>query len=162
MNPLFIDVREADEYGAERIEGSLHIPLSNFSHQAPPLLKCLDGRPVLLVCRSGKRASLAAAEAARFECESPIEVLPGGIEEWIRQGKPVEKLHESRLPLMRQVQLAAGSLVLAGVALSHFVDPRFILLSAFVGTGLVFAGATGFCGMAELLGRMPWNKRRSS
>ncbi|MDK4530548.1 DUF2892 domain-containing protein, partial [Kingella kingae] len=29
---------------------------------------------------------------------------------------------------------------------------------AFVGVGLVFAGVTGFCGMAKLLAKMPWNR----
>ena len=31
-------------------------------------------------------------------------------------------------------------------------------LAAFVGVGLTSAGATDFCGMALLLGRMPWNR----
>ena len=33
------------------------------------------------------------------------------------------------------------------------------LLSGFVGAGLVFAGVSGFCGMARLLAWMPWNRR---
>jgi hypothetical protein len=35
------------------------------------------------------------------------------------------------------------------------------MLSGFVGAGLVFAGVTGFCGMARLLALMPWNRRFS-
>jgi hypothetical protein len=31
-------------------------------------------------------------------------------------------------------------------------------LSAFVGAGLIVAGITGFCGMANLLLHMPWNR----
>jgi hypothetical protein len=38
------------------------------------------------------------------------------------------------------------------------VAPAWILLSWFVGAGLVFAGSGGFCGMARLLALMPWNK----
>ena len=34
----------------------------------------------------------------------------------------------------------------------------FFALAAFVGAGLTFAGATGFCGMARLLAHMPWNR----
>ena len=34
--------------------------------------------------------------------------------------------------------------------------------SGFVGAGLVFAGVTGFCGMARMLGLMPWNRARAS
>jgi rhodanese-related sulfurtransferase len=59
---------------------------------------------------------------------------------------------------MRQVQIAAGGLVLAGVALGFTVHPVFFGLSAFVGAGLALAGVTGFCGMARLLAVMPWNR----
>lgn len=62
------------------------------------------------------------------------------------------------MPVMRQVQIAAGSLVVLGLALGWWVWPGFLGLSAFVGCGLIFAGATGWCGMARLLGAMPWNR----
>jgi hypothetical protein len=42
--------------------------------------------------------------------------------------------------------------------LALLVSPWFALLSAFVGTGLTFAGISGWCGMAKLLDAMPWNK----
>lgn len=159
MNPIIIDVRESDEYAAEHIEHSIHIPLSNFSRQAPSFLRTLSGRPVVLMCRSGKRASLAAAEAATFDCDVKPEVFTGGIQEWVKQGKAVVRLQRTRLPLMRQVQIGAGSLAFVGAMLAHFVHPSFIFVSAFVGAGLMVAGATGFCGMAKLLGRMPWNRQ---
>jgi hypothetical protein len=64
--------------------------------------------------------------------------------------KPIE--------LQRQVQIAAGTLVLLGLLLAWLAAPQFILLSAFVGGGLVFAGVSGWCGMAQLLGALPWNR----
>jgi len=60
---------------------------------------------------------------------------------------------------MRQVQIAAGSLVLAGVVIAATLSPYGVLLSGFVGAGLVFAGVSGFCSMARLLAWMPWNRR---
>ena len=62
------------------------------------------------------------------------------------------------ISLERQVRIAAGSLVLLGVALGLLVHPAFIGLAAFVGAGLVFAGVTDWCGMGLLLARMPWNQ----
>jgi rhodanese-related sulfurtransferase len=59
---------------------------------------------------------------------------------------------------MRQVQIAAGSLVLLGVILSHTVASGWIWLSGFVGAGLIFAGVSGFCGLARLLAALPWNR----
>jgi hypothetical protein len=63
------------------------------------------------------------------------------------------------MSLERQVRIAAGSLVLLGVALGAFVSQWLYGLSAFVGAGLVFAGLTDTCGMGMLLARMPWNRR---
>lgn len=158
MNPVIIDVREKDEFDAEHIADAIHVPLSDFTRRAPALLKSLQGRPVVLICLGGKRAAMAATQAAGFAAEVEISVFAGGLTEWKRQGKPTVASGRTRLPIMRQVQLIAGSLVLGGVLLASFVHPSFIFLPGFVGTGLIVAGATGFCGMAEILSRLPWNK----
>ena len=60
---------------------------------------------------------------------------------------------------MRQVQIAEGVLILIGVVVGYTVNSGFFLLSGFVGAGLLFAGISGFCGMARLLDKMPWNQR---
>ena len=77
--------------------------------------------------------------------------LAGGLERWQREGLPVERQAGAPLPLMRQVQIAAGSLVLLGLIGSHLWAAAWIGVSWFVGAGLVFAGVSGFCGMARLL-----------
>ena len=71
---------------------------------------------------------------------------------------PSGSIASSRSNLMRQVQITAGALVLAGVLLGAYVAPGWYGLSAFFGAGLVFAGVTGWCGMAKLLAVMPWNR----
>ena len=45
------------------------------------------------------------------------------------------------------------------VVLGALFNPEFYLLSGLIGAGLIFAGVSGFCGMARLLTLMPWNKR---
>ena len=52
-------------------------------------------------------------------------------------------------------------MILLGLALAALITPWFALLSALVGTGLVLAGVTGHCGMADLLGRLLYNRRAS-
>jgi hypothetical protein len=49
-------------------------------------------------------------------------------------------------------------MALAGTLLGLLVSPWFLAVPAFVGAGLMTAGVTGFCGMAHLLVRAPWNK----
>jgi hypothetical protein len=49
-------------------------------------------------------------------------------------------------------------LVLLGTVLGAFLSPAWLLLSASVGAGLVYAGVTGSCLLAQLLARLPWNQ----
>ena len=65
------------------------------------------------------------------------------------------------LELNRQVQIAVGGLMLSGVALALFVDPRFIAIPALLGAGLTWAGFSGWGGMAHLLALAPWNRRQA-
>jgi hypothetical protein len=83
--------------------------------------------------------------------------MKSGLRGWVKAKLPYRRGRKV-LPIMRQVQLGAGLLVLAGLALGTFVNPWFYLVSAFVGAGLTLAGSTGFCGMALVLMKMPWNR----
>ena len=162
MDKIILDVREQDEFAAEHVPGSIWVPLSQFTHSAPGVLQSLVGRKILLMCRSGSRARLAEEQIDRLGFKGQVEhsVYDGGILEWARQGKPLVTRSTSRLPILRQVQLIAGLVVLAASILGLYADCRVIWVAAFVGAGLTFAGLTGFCGLAQLLSVMPWNKTR--
>lgn len=147
-----IDVREPMEYASGHIANSLNVPLSRITKaDLPP-------GPLVLVCQSGNRSSKAQASLQQLGHPHPVSDLLGGFPSWQQAGLPVGKFKNAPLPLMRQVQITAGSLVLIGVLLSQLLAPGWIWLSGFVGAGLMFAGITGFCGMARLLAAMPWNK----
>ena len=148
-----IDIREADEHARERILVAENVPLSRLDR-----LDVGRAPAVIYHCRSGNRTSANAARLAQA-ADCPAYVLDGGIDAWRRANLPVEVDRSQPLELMRQVQLAAGGLVLLGVLLGFLVAPAFFGISAFVGAGLMTAGATGWCGMARLLAHMPWNRR---
>ena len=57
------------------------------------------------------------------------------------------------------MQLTIGLCLLAASALAYFEGPFFLIFTALIGTGLVVAGSTGFCGLARVMGLMPWNQR---
>jgi len=147
-----IDVREPMEYASGHINGSLNIPLARIAQAELPR------GPLVLVCQSGNRSAKALNQLLQQGHPHPVADLVGGVPAWQQAGFPVRKLKGAPLPLMRQVQIAAGSLVLLGVILSQTVAPGWIWLSGFVGAGLTFAGISGFCGMARLLAAMPWNQ----
>ena len=149
-----IDVREYSEYNSERVAEAQLMPLSNFEKHAAEID---HSKPVYLMCRSGRRAGEAAKRLAD-KGFTDVHVIEGGMLEWSRANLPVVKGESRVWALERQVRFAAGSIVLLGVVLSVLVHPYFVWLSAFVGGGLVFSGATDTCGMAMILARMPWNK----
>ncbi len=147
-----IDVREPMEFVTGHIAGSLNVPLSRLAQADLPR------GPLVLVCQSGNRSAKGLAQLLQQGHPHPVADLLGGVPAWQQAGFPVRKLKGAPLPLMRQVQIVAGSLVLLGVILSQAVAPGWIWLSGFVGAGLTFAGVSGFCGMARLLAVMPWNR----
>jgi hypothetical protein len=48
----------------------------------------------------------------------------------------------------------AGTMILASLALAHFVSPWFLLLAAFVGLNMLQAAFTGFCPAAMIFKRL--------
>jgi glyoxylase-like metal-dependent hydrolase (beta-lactamase superfamily II)/rhodanese-related sulfurtransferase len=149
---VVLDVRSRLEFEGDRIDGSVNIPADELEGRVGEVP---IGREVVLVCRTGVRATIAADVLAR--AGQRARVLEGGIHAWQRARLPLLG-GRKRLPVDRQVQLIAGSMVLTGVALGAFVHPWFLALAAFFGAGLTFAGATGTCGLALVLFRMPWNR----
>jgi rhodanese-related sulfurtransferase len=155
---LFLDVRTPAEFSAVHILGSISHPLTSL--EPAQVQKLLEAKErCVVVCRSGNRARKAAEILSSLNPKP--EVLDGGIAAWEASGLPVVK-GKGVISLERQVRIAAGLLVVAGVALGTLVNPLWYGLGAFVGAGLVFAGVTDTCGMAMMLARMPWNNSQSS
>lgn len=151
---VLIDVREPAEHRSECISEACLIPLGEISCERLPS----RSRPIVLHCRSGKRSQDACVKLLAEDPNIDVYSLEGGIIAWQNAGFPVKNFGKKILPLDRQTQLVAGFLAFIGVVLGVLVDSNFYILSGFVGLGLMFAGFTGWCGMAKLLARMPWNK----
>lgn len=155
---VLVDIREDDERAREHIPGARHRALSRIDNEAA----LQSGGIVIFHCRSGMRTQGNAGKLAAKAGGCEAYVLEGGLDAWKKAGLPVSIDRNQPIEIMRQVQIAAGGLVLAGMLLGAAVDSRFYALSGFVGAGLLFAGVTGFCGMARLLALMPWNRRAAS
>ena len=147
-----IDVRDGDEYARERIAAARNVPLSQLPDAMP------SPKTLVFTCRSGNRTNAHAERLSACACAEAY-VLEGGLDGWKKAGLPVALDRKQPLEMMRQVQLIAGGLILLGLVLGALFSPYFALVSAFVGAGLMVAGATGFCGMARLLKYAPWNRQ---
>lgn len=151
---ILIDIREADEHAREYIDGAISLPISMLDKGE---LTLEAEKHAIFHCKSGMRTNSHCARLSEH-IEGESFMLEGGLEAWRADGYPTIVDARAPLEINRQVQITAGSLVLAGSILGTLVHPGFYALSAFIGAGLVFAGISGWCGMGQLLGAMPWNK----
>lgn len=150
----FIDVCTPVEYKDKHIAGMRNVPLDELEARKGEFL----GKETIYVnCRSGNRSQQAIEKLKSLGVTATLINLEGGILAWEEQGLATKSLGEMRIPLMRQVLIAAGALILIGF-FGQFVHSLFSIISLVVGSGLLFAGLTGWCGMAFLLARAPWNK----
>ena len=154
---ILVDIREADEVARDSVPGAMNAPLSSLGDAAG---RFDDAPAVIFFCHSGSRTRANSDELSRLAGAEGY-VIRGGIDAWRKAGLPTRIDRRQPLPLMRQVQMAAGMLIVIGVVLGYLLSPWWFLLAGFVGAGLFQAGATGWCGMALVLGAMPWNRRSS-
>jgi rhodanese-related sulfurtransferase len=155
-----LDVRTPAEYETAHIDGSYNVPLDVLKSHGSDVADRLDhGDDLVLVCRSGQRASQAAELLQRTGVDGG-RVLRNGITEWESQGFEVNRGAE-RWDLERQVRLVAGSIVLSAVVGSVAI-PRLKWLAAGIGGGLTFAAVSNTCAMGTALSKLPYNRGVSS
>ena len=152
---MLVDVRERSEYAGEHIAGANLMPLSSFE---PALVPVEGDKKLVLYCQSSNRSGQAAQKLLGAGFEN-VTHLQGGLNAWKQAGYPTKVNKNAPISIMRQVQIIAGSLVLIGTLLGVFVSPYFLILSGFVGAGLLFAGVTNTCMMARLLAKLPYNQQ---
>ncbi len=150
-----IDVRSAAEFESMHIRGSYNVPLPLLSEHTDELAARLGNR-VVLVCQSGARAEQARQRLAGSGIDTAY-VLTGGVPGFAARGGDVVK-GKGRWDLERQVRLAAGSLVVLGLAGGKFVSPKIRILAGVIGAGLTFSAATNTCVMGQAISAMPWNR----
>lgn len=153
---VIIDVREPVEYAAMHIAGAKLIPLGVINENKLPEL---GNKKLIIHCQLGRRGGMACEKLFKDNSNLEIYNLEGGIVAWEKAGFKIERSGSVCLPVDRQVQVTIGGGVLLGIILGYFIHPIFLLLSAFLGAGLLQAGLTGWCGLALLMAKMPWNQQ---
>lgn len=152
-----IDVRTGGEFEISHIPGSYNIPLDTLGEHVDDLA-AID-HPVVLVCQSGGRASEAHTKLD-LAGKQRLHVLEGGMTAWEASGGDVVHGDTDRWAMDRQVRFVAGLFALVGV-LASLVIPRAKWVSAGVAGGLVFSAVTNTCAMAQVLGKLPYNRTDS-
>ncbi|GHE03252.1 rhodanese-like domain-containing protein [Streptomyces alanosinicus] len=157
-----IDVRTPGEYASGHLPGALNVPLDQIRRALPEIRQAAGRGDVLVVCASGARSENACKLLA--EQDIPTATLVGGTTAWAVEGhdlhRPAACETRAGWAMERQVRFTAGTVVLLGLLLGFLVHPAFQLLSAGIAGGLVFSALTDTCGMAVVLGKLPYNRPR--
>ncbi len=161
-----IDIRSPDEFARMHIGGAVCVPIDsldkdNIAKNANPQggQNGENGENIVIFhCLSGMRTAQNADKITACTSNCTAYIMDGGLQAWQKAGLPTVIDRTQPISLMRQVQIVAGVLILLGVVLGSLVSPVFYGVSGFVGAGLLFAGVTGFCGMAKLLALLPYNR----
>ena len=151
---LLIDVREPIEHKNEHIEGSCLIPLNEINVKKLPSTK----KPIVIHCGCGQRSANACEKLLAEDPALDLYSLEGGIIAWQQAGFNVTKPGANILPLERQTQIAIGVIIFFSTIFGFIISSGFFILLGFMGIALILAGITGWCGIANLLAKMPWNK----
>lgn len=152
-----VDVRMPTEFREVHAECARNYPLDSLDPTAIAASRNgRSGEPLYLICKSGNRSGQAYKKFVDAGIDNVVNV-EGGTTDWVAAGLPVVR-GKKAFPLMQQVQISAGFLVVLGVVLGYTVHEYFFGLSGFVGAGLMFAGCTGLCPMASCIAKMPWNQ----
>ena len=79
-----VDVREAYEWEAGRVDGALHIELQSLGTEAG---RIDTGRPVIFTCRVGSRSAMAAQAFRGIGLDAYS--MAGGLVRWANEGRPL-------------------------------------------------------------------------
>jgi rhodanese-related sulfurtransferase len=155
-----LDVRSMAEYRAGHIPGAQLIPIEEVSAEAVlQHFKRADlghEETLSVTCEAGPRAQKAVERLQQAGLDN-LTLVEGGTQGWKQAGLPMRHCANA-ISLERQVQIAIGALLVMKVWLGFSVHELFFAIGAVIGAGLIVAGTTRWCGMAQLMARMPWNR----
>ncbi len=154
---VLIDVREAEEFKQEHIAYALSVPLSQFEESLVQL-QIPEDKAIIFQCLKGKRGEMACARVQGIEkFKNDILNIEGGIDGWKEAHLPIVQSQPTagvKIPVQRQVLMIMGSLIATLILIGGSAS----YIAAVFALALAFSGLTGWCGLAMMLQKMPWNK----
>ena len=88
-DPIVYDLRSSAEYGAGSIAGALNVQPSSLV-KGDSLFKATEEDCVILICSNGTNSSKAAGELLK-QGYTNVNVLSGGMMNWVQSGMPLAK-----------------------------------------------------------------------
>jgi rhodanese-related sulfurtransferase len=156
---VLIDVRQPQEFEQGHVPQARNIPFGSMplGQMLAEWSRDAEGKPIYFICQSGGRSQHLLDELAQTGFEA-AQCVAGGMVAWQALGLPVERkpVPDPAMPQERWVRLAAGLIVMLGCGLGFLVHPGFFAIPVVVAAELIFAGITGWSGLASVFG---WRDR---
>jgi phage shock protein E len=86
---VILDVRTPEEFAAGHVPGAINIPHDKLESRIDELLGAKN-KDVVLYCRSGRRAGLAAETLSLHGFDKLLH-LEGDMQKWTEANRPIEK-----------------------------------------------------------------------
>lgn len=155
-----IDVRTTAEHAEQSLKTD-HIlaPLQDLKIDELTKAHHLSSEtPLYFLCRAGARAANAAS-MFRSKGFTNCHVIDGGILACDCQDISTNEQAQKIIPLDGQVRMVIGAVLIALSLIG--INGAFGAFYTILGLGLVLmiSGYTGWCGLAMILARAPWNQR---
>jgi hypothetical protein len=96
----------------------------------------------------------------KFADKFTIVNVEGGFEAWQTANLPVVKANQTgpRMSIAKQLQLLFSTTILAMLMINMLGYSSALIVVAIIALMMLISNLTGFCGLAILLRKMPWNK----
>lgn len=88
-NTSIVDISPAAEFSKGHLADSKHFAMSKITETDPDIAKMKDG-PVLVVCKNGQSAHMAAAKLVKLGA-TEVAVLKGGTTQWVADSYPLAR-----------------------------------------------------------------------
>lgn len=151
---LIVDIRSKQEYMREHIRHAINIPLEDLANHT----QAYQNKIIFFYCKSGNRTQ-SNRDFLEKNFSQQNYIIKGGIDAWRNENFSIVQDLKQPIDIQRQVQITTGLLILIGLLLGYTISTWFFLISTAIGMGLVFAGISGYCGLAKVLMKAPWNTK---
>ena len=156
---VILDVRSPAAWRNAHVMDSVHAPLEQLTINN---IKDIKQERIILLCQTGAQATQASRTLQVLQQEhndhSSLYVLDGGLTGWRKARLPLVYDDQKGLPLERQVQLLSGLIILVSLLFTLIFSGLWLVFPIALGAALIYAGATGWMGLQDLVLLLPWNR----
>jgi rhodanese-related sulfurtransferase len=155
-NVIMVDAEEYFGKEPNNLFGDIYYQYENLN---PEIMSMHKDKNIVVYCNHGISSRFFARQLQAKYPEHKVMTLDGGSDALTKDAGMSCALNitPAKMTITRQICAIAGGIIVVG-GMSSLVWPAMTWLTISVGAGLCVSGLTGWCALANILLKMPWNK----